>query len=776
MDIDVNTNEFRFGTKGETLANLLQKLGDTHFTKQLIITIGEWESNREDLVQSITKIFQNNLLAIRSSALGEDSQESSMAGTFSSYTNVKADPASIIGAVDKVITSYKNTNPLNQVLIQTMIGDVVVSGVVLTRDLDTGSPYYVINYDDITGRTDSVTGGTENKCILVHHKNVSSLKSARFSKLILIIQKIEKITSTNELDIEFCITSNENIFILQARPLAAKKQWMPISQSVFDENIISLKAMAENLMKDDGDLSGTTTMFGEMPDWNPAEIIGTSPRPLSLSLYKYLITDNVWSISRAEMGYKNIGNQPLLIDFCGRPYIDVRKSFNSFLPKNTLPSFSQDLINYQLDKLAKHTDLHDKIEFEIAITCRDFNFSKRAALLIEHGFNPDDIDDFGEKLLRLTEASIYSDLDVLYEQTVKLKESRGNLENTNPIERTKFLLDSCITDGTLPFSKLARHAFIGVSFLKSSIDRNIFAHGEFDLILSGVETVATKITNAIYQMINNKLDTNTFMRTYGHLRPGTYDILSYRYDEKPELYFNKHINSSRHNDTFKITSHHKKKLQNLLDTEGFDVNSEALLDYIFKSVKLREAAKFEFTHNLSDALTCLCQWGETVGLSRDDISYLNIQHIFESPDINELRESIAKAKEQYKITRAIRLPHLIISPDDIGVIRLPLGRPTFITNKNITAPARQIGINSNENIDNHIILIESADPGFDWIFSYPIKGLITKYGGANSHMAIRCAEFGLPAAIGCGERMYNAISPSNVIELNCASHHVKRVS
>ena len=31
-----------------------------------------------------------------------------------------------------------------------------------------------------------------------------------------------------------------------------------------------------------------------MPDWNPAEIIGTSPFNLSFDLYKYLITDDVW--------------------------------------------------------------------------------------------------------------------------------------------------------------------------------------------------------------------------------------------------------------------------------------------------------------------------------------------------------------------------------------------------------------------------------------------------------------------------------------------------
>ena len=28
-------------------------------------------------------------------------------------------------------------------------------------------------------------------------------------------------------------------------------------------------------------------------------------------------------------------------------------------------------------------------------------------------------------------------------------------------------------------------------------------------------------------------------------------------------------------------------------------------------------------------------------------------------------------------------------------------------------------------------MIENADPGYDYIFNYSIKGLITKYGGSN---------------------------------------------
>ena len=65
-----------------------------------------------------------------------------------------------------------------------------------------------------------------------------------------------------------------------------------------------------------------------MPDWNPVEIIGKHPSPLSISLYKYLITDNNWSKARTIMGYRNVERNKLMQIICGQPYIDTRLSLN----------------------------------------------------------------------------------------------------------------------------------------------------------------------------------------------------------------------------------------------------------------------------------------------------------------------------------------------------------------------------------------------------------------------------------------------------------------
>ena len=78
----------------------------------------------------------------------------------------------------------------------------------------------------------------------------------------------------------------------------------------------------------------------------------------------------------------------------------------------------------------------------------------------------------------------------------------------------------------------------------------------------------------------------------------------------------------------------------------------------------------------------------------------------------------------------------------------------------------------NKNLKNKIVIIENADPGYDWIFSHKIKGLITKYGGSNSHMSIRCSEFSLPAAIGCGEKLFNNINNNKKIFLDCSLKNI----
>ncbi len=89
----------------------------------------------------------------------------------------------------------------------------------------------------------------------------------------------------------------------------------------------------------------------------------------------------------------------------------------------------------------------------------------------------------------------------------------------------------------------------------------------------------------------------------------------------------------------------------------------------------------------------------------------------------------------------------------------------------MTAPV--VECDKNELLNGAIVCIPNADPGFDWLFSYPISGLITAWGGVNSHMAIRAGELGLPAVIGAGELLYQRWSEATRLHLDCAGRRVE---
>lgn len=764
---------FKFTSKAGTLDSLRGMLSISKLCEQRTISWREWSVEKSNVLENTVSQFKDEILIIRSSASTEDTWGSSMAGAHLSIPNVCATSEELIDVIDKVFQSYKELVDIDEVLIQPMVSNVAISGVVLTRDLDTGSPYYVINYDDLSGRTDTVTGGLESKTVMVRRGAETQLRSKRMSKLLECVIEIEVVTAYNELDIEFCINNADEVFILQVRPLSAREKWHVIDDDTIHNAVNDIRHKISAAMAAKPKLAGRTTILTEMTDWNPAEMIGNTPRPLALSLYKSLITDSVWARARDSMGYRMVDG-PLLIDFYGRPFIDVRKSFNSFLPSDIPNDIAEKLVDHQLNMLAQNRELHDKVEFDICVTCWDFGVEESRHRFSEAGLTSLEAEIVEQALLALTGNILIegaSALNGLIQKSNVLLQPEPSDLSKSPQEHIQHLLNTCREQGTLIFSQLARHGFIGVQFLRSMVQMGIIDEAESAHFLRSITTVATELSDDLGNVFDGKMEQDAFLQRYGHLRPGTYDITSWRYDERPDLYLahGNAVPTRPVHEAFEFSAVTHKKIETHLSQTGYDITSNELLDYILLSIKGREQAKFAFTRVVSDILAGLVSWGEEISFTRDQLSFIPINAFFEFEKPADIMAGISTAQENYKVTRAIRLPHVIVIPDDIDVVRLPLGQPTFITNQSVTAKTTLLTSAEAPNIDGHIVLIESADPGFDWIFSHPISGLITKFGGANSHMAIRCAEFGLPAAIGCGERLFNTLSNAQVVELNAAT-------
>ncbi len=777
-----NHSVVRFGTKAETLERLAPLLRSAAILPQVRFTVADWHGDQQGVLKRISAApWAPETLIVRSSAKSEDSSSESQAGKFTSVAGVEG-VAAISPAIERVIASYEgNDCQQDQVFVQPMLNDVAIAGVAVTREPSGGGPYFVLNYDDNSGRADVVTSGAAGQL-----KTFICLKSRQdripghLVPILGLLRELESLLDCDAIDVEFAVDKHGALYLLQVRPLANRQPLTDAEATSAAATEIAQKVAL--LTKPHPYLHGNRSVYGVMPDWNPAEIVGLKPRPLALSLYRELITDSIWAYQRDNYGYKNLRSFPLLVSLHGLPYIDVRVSFNSFIPRDMKPDLAERLVNYYIERLVAQPTLHDKVEFEIIFSCYTLDLPERLLALSKHGFSRDDISDITGLLRNLTNKIINNEdglwvhdrekVDQLVDRLPQIRDA-----SIDKISRVYWLLEDCKRYGTLPFAGLARAGFIANQFLNSLVATGVLDRAGHAAFMSDLETVGSQIGRDFAGLTKDE-----FLGRYGHLRPGTYDILSPRYDEAPDLYFDwsnrrKHHSSAPH---FLLSVSQLRLIERLLKEHGIEHDILSLIHFIKGGIEGREYAKFVFTRSLSDALSLVKQIGEENGLSTEDCSFLDINDVralySESGSVPaRLKASVAEGKRRYNLTRRIVLPPLISSPDDAFAFHLPSIHPNFITKQCVTAPVSTID-DSPEELKDTILFVPSADPGFDWIFSRGIAGFVTQFGGVNSHMAIRANELAMPAVIGAGETLFGHWKRADKICLDCGNQQVQVVS
>lgn len=765
-----------FSTKAGTLALLNGQLRSACIAPLVYFSVADWRDGRAAVHARVAAVIGNVPMIVRSSCQREDGEETSNAGAFLSLMNV--DAAGLDDAVELVIAAYKEASDMDEVLIQPMIQNVLRSGVVFSHDPNTCAPYRVVNWSEGSD-TAAVTGGRGGRTWQMAAQSPIE-PPPELIGVIALLNELLVSFGGEPLDAEFAVTRDsqgpEILWLLQARPLILPHE--PETEAKQASRLDLIQNKIARGMQPHPFLMGRRTVYGVMPDWNPAEIIGVRPKPLSLSLYRELVTDAIWAYQRHNYGYRNLRSFPLMPHFFGLPYIDVRLSFNSFIPAELDEGLAGRLVDHYIDRLLAEPTLHDKVEFEIVFSCYTLDLPERLERLAEAGFSEDEREAVANSLRRLTNRIVHPQNGLWQEDAAKLDTLNRRREellasNTDPLERIYWLLEDAKRYGTLPFAGLARAGFVAVQMLKSLVAVGVFSQRDYDAFIGGVSTVSG-------QLARNRatLDKASFLSRYGHLRPGTYDILSPRYDEAPNLYFDwtQKPPVPEPVKPFSVTLPQMRELVKLLEAHGLHPDPVGLLNFLQAGIELRELSKFHFTRNLSDAMALMAEYSGEWGFSREELSYCDIAvfkelHIAAANPRDMLLNSINHGKDLYHETLAVSLPPLIVRPEDVWAFEWPETAPNFITQKQLTAQV--VGCGVRETLAGAVVCIPSADPGYDWLFSYPIAGLITAWGGANSHMAIRAGELGLPAVIGAGEVLYRRWSNSRRLHLDCAGRRVE---
>jgi glutamine kinase len=775
-----------FGSKAETLAFLDRRLRRATIPELVYFSVADWLSEPGAILRGIAAQLRAPRLAVRSSASGEDGIGCSLAGRYASRLDVANTREAITAAIGDVVSSYDGAEG-DQVLVQEMAPAVRASGVILTRDPETDAPYYVVEYHDGSAKTDIVTSGRgHTKTFWIHHgAPLAMVRSPRLLRILAAVREIEAECGPRLLEIEFAEAVGGAVFVLQVRPVAARVP--PVtSGSESAAAIASVARIVARHERPQAGLAGRRSILGQMPDWNPAELIGAVPSPLAVALFRFLISDEVWRRARAAMGYRRLPGVPLMRLLLGRPYVDVRASFHSFLPAGLPADLESTLVDAWLDRLDAHPELHDRVELEVAQTTFDLDFfathrSRHGDLLSASG-----LERWAAALRCLTNEALAGGGTLhrsLLEAERRIDRPPGDeLSDAGAALGPGFrLLAECRARGTLPFAVVARHAFLATALLRSAVRRGALSEERCQEFHRSLRTVAAELATDLAEMSAGRMERAAFLGRYGHLRPGTFDIASLRYDQRPEVLAHAwprpaegSAAASVRRAGFALTSREAEAIDRLLAEAGLWTTATALLGHAAAAIVGRERAKFRLTRRLSDALEAIATWGAGRDLSRDDLAHLTLADLHRANrrpgkrQESRLRDLIARRRARGAEVRGVRLPPLVRSVADLWVCPEHATRASFVTARSVTAPPvllhRRLAIGD---VTGRIVCIESADPGFDWIFAKPIAGLVTGFGGGNSHMAIRCVELDVPAALGVGERALAKLARSPSIELRC---------
>lgn len=779
-------SSYQFLTKANTLQYLYGKLQYSEVLESLLFSVKDFFENSARIVENVKALFEGKTIIVRSSAKEEDNKNGSLAGHFKSVLDINSsDKKQIKKAIHIVISSYKKESSITpnflnqQIFIQRQIlpYEIDISGVAFSYDPHSQAPYYFVSYDN-QGSTNAVTSGEYSKAIYLHKDY--NMQCSYWVGLVKGLREIESLLGNEQLDIEFAILKNGKIVIFQVRELVTESMCL----SVDEYNDLVKRTF--------GAIKDVSDIYSDMSFWNPAEMIGCSPHPLDYSLYNALLMCTAWNEGIVRMGYSQCDGG-LMIKVGNHPYISLKNTIRGLLPSKISKSIADSLERYYLTRIKQCPDIHDKVEFELIYNCAYVGFEDEIEKTFASLISREEQDVLKKELLSLTRNAIHQyncNLEVDMEELNLLHDEQEQFQNELNSENVSLLklqqgicrhLNAIKTHISAQFAYHARNAFIS----RKLMDSVVKVHHLSDTIENEfIASIPTVVSEFMREMQDELISDDMLNNKYGHIRNSTYDLLSKKYSTIGinKLRGGTNILETTAAEDFSLLIN---PIVALLESDFSQVET-----YLKKTLQMRELLKFEYAHAVSILLDAIEKMAITLDITIEDMVYSTIDNLVEADFLSSVKQArdtimgqILGNKRNYESNLGLICPAVISSVNDCYAVKMFNDRPNFVTNNSVSAeviycPDSILNDKVNElDLNGKILLVEKAEPGNDWIFSkYKIAGIIAKYGGAASHMAIRCLEQDIPAALGCGEKIFRFVQSCRFVFLDCKKGEISKLS
>ena len=706
-------------------------------------------------IENIVDSFSQKIM-IRSNSSSEDKEYSSSAGKYLSIGPIERnDLETIKKSWEMVINSYEEQD--NQsVIFQNYIENAKSVSVLTSYKVGSDSAYRTFS-TYYGSETDAITSGkySEINNFFMHRSfDILPKKYEKYNVYLKIITQLEDLFKNKQLDIEMVLDKNNSPQLLQVRPLMGKKL---NKESIFEEKDVIDRNLKnyKKLNKTTADRFGTNQIYSNMSDMNPAEMIGKKPDNIAFGLYKFMFTDTTWNIQRGEFGYRKYSGGKLMELFNNVAYINVNHSLNSFLTRNLQKESCEEIINYQLNKLKENPHLHDSIEFDISRSSYVFDTVEEFSKEYKNIISPSEIIKWHNDLIQIDTQNKYTlekNKKIILSTFSKLDKSFEYSKKEN----IKLIRDTM----ALPFTHHSRLGFVYFAQLNSLLEKEVISEDQKKLLLLSVNSISTKMKADAYEVKIGKKTLEGFLDVYGHIRAGNYNLLSSNL--KNNLNFTESLinNSEQPLEDNILPKDIYTNIEEYFTINEIPLKASAWIDMFQEGISTRENSKFYYTKGIDGILNEISEKNTS---DRELFDLLDIE-------FNEENTSDMRLKN-------VLMPDLITSNEDFYFYEEMSKNGNYIGQGTVIGDVLLIENEANRpnNLENKIVVIPAADPGWDWIFNYKIKSLVTKYGGPNSHMAIRCAEHNIPAILGVGENNFTVISNSKSLKIDFSNEGFSNV-